>query len=106
MGVELHHTIVFSRDKRASADYFCDLFGLPVPAPFGPFIGVEVDNKVTLDFCDSPGKIAPQHYAFVVGEDDFDRIAGRLKAHGVDYCGDPNRSRKAKATTRHGGRGA
>ena len=104
MGIRLHHAVVFSRDKRASAEFFTELFGLPQAAAFGPFLGVEMDNKVTLDFCDAPGRIAPQHYAFVVDEEAFDAIVGRLKAHGIPYWGDAGRSRNGKVTTRHGGR--
>lgn len=103
MSIRLHHAVVYSRDKRASAEFFTELFGLPQATAFGPFLGVEVDG-VTLDFCDAPGQIAPQHYAFVVGEEDFDAIVGRLKAHGVLYWGDAGRSRKGKVTTRHGSR--
>jgi hypothetical protein len=31
MTVELNHTIVYSRDKRASADFLAGLLGLPAP---------------------------------------------------------------------------
>lgn len=104
MSIRLHHTIVYSRDKRASAEFFTELFGLPRPAPFGPFLGVAVGNQVTLDFCDANGQIAPQHYAFVVSEDDFDRIVGRVKTHSIAYWADPARSRRGKVSTRHGAR--
>ena len=104
MGIRLHHAVVFSRDKRASAEFFTELFGLPPAAAFGPFLGVQVDNEVTLDFCDAPAPIAPQHYAFEVNEEDFDAIVGRLKSHDIPYWGDAGRSRKGKVTTRHGSR--
>jgi hypothetical protein len=59
---------------------------------------------VTLDFCDAPAPIAPQHYAFEVNDEDFDAIVGRLKSHDIPYWGDAGRSRKGKVTTRHGSR--
>jgi len=47
MTIKLNHTIVHSRDKRAAADFFAGVFGLPAPAPFGPFLDVQVGNEVT-----------------------------------------------------------
>jgi len=38
MTIKLNHTIVYSRDKHASSTFLTDLFGLPGPVPFGPFI--------------------------------------------------------------------
>ena len=48
MSIKLNHTIVNVRDKRESATFFVELFGLPAPVPFGPFLDVEVANEVTL----------------------------------------------------------
>lgn len=45
-------------------------------------------NEVSLDFREyySPdGEIDHQHYAFLVPEDDFDQILGRLTARGQQY---------------------
>jgi hypothetical protein len=50
MAIKLNHTIVHARDKRESAHFFAEVFGLPKPAPFGPFLDVEVANEVTLAF--------------------------------------------------------
>jgi hypothetical protein len=35
MTISFNHTIVASRDKRESAEFLAELFGLPNPKPFG-----------------------------------------------------------------------
>jgi catechol 2,3-dioxygenase-like lactoylglutathione lyase family enzyme len=105
MPVALNHTIVYSRDSRASAEFVAGLLGLPAPVPFGPFLAVEVANEVTLDFMTTDPEIAPQHYAFLVGEDDFDAIFGRIRERGLPYWADPGHRRSGEVNTNDGGRG-
>jgi catechol 2,3-dioxygenase-like lactoylglutathione lyase family enzyme len=106
MTVELNHTIVRSRDKGASARFLAEVLGLPAPRPFGPFLTVEVDNDVTLDFVDADeAEIPSQHYAFLVSEDAFDRSFERLRARGVPFWADPSGARPGEVNTRDGGRG-
>jgi catechol 2,3-dioxygenase-like lactoylglutathione lyase family enzyme len=105
MSVQLNHTIVWCSDQRRSADFLADIFGRPAPTVFGPFLIVEVDNQVSLDFHETDGEIAQQHYAFLVGEDDFDAIFGRIVARGMDYWADPGRSSPDTINHHDGGRG-
>jgi catechol 2,3-dioxygenase-like lactoylglutathione lyase family enzyme len=105
MPVKLNHTIVYSRDKRASANFFAEVFGFAKPTPFGPFLGVEVDNEVTLDFYQAEDEVAPQHYAFLVSEPEFDQIFGRVKARGLAYWADPGQRRQGEINRHDGGRG-
>jgi len=106
MAIKLNHTIVHSRDPRAAADWFASVFGLPAPKPFGPFLDVEVGNEVTLAFL-SAGEmeIQVQHYAFLVSEQEFDQIFGRVKARKVKYWADPMMSREGEINHHFGGRG-
>jgi catechol 2,3-dioxygenase-like lactoylglutathione lyase family enzyme len=105
MTVQLNHTIVWSRDQHRSAQFFVDVFGRPAPVRFGPFLVVEVDNGVSLDYHDTDGDIAPQHYAFLVSEDDFDAIFGRVVERGLDYWAEPGRARPGQINHHDGGRG-
>ncbi len=105
MTVKLNHTIVHARDKRESATFFAEVFGLPEPVPFGPFLGVQVGNEVTLDFLGTDEEIQTQHYAFLVSEAEFDQIFGRIQARGLDYWADPARTRKGQINRNDGGRG-
>jgi catechol 2,3-dioxygenase-like lactoylglutathione lyase family enzyme len=105
MAVELNHTIVAARDKRAAASFLSDLLGLPAPTSFGPFLVVNVDNGVSLDFMDTSEDIHPQHYAFLVSEDDFDTIFGRIQAQQLNYWADPHHQQPGEINTRDGGRG-
>ena len=73
--------------------------------PFGPFMSVRMDNDVTLDYCDDDGKIVPQHYAFLVSENEFDQIFGRIKSRNLTYWGDPAKQNPAETYTWNGGRG-
>ena len=104
MTIKLNHTIVSSRDKRVSATFISEMLGLPAPVPFGPFLGVQVDNEVTLDFMDVTGKITPQHYAFLISEADFDAIFARIQERKLPYWADPYRHRPGEINTGDGGR--
>jgi catechol 2,3-dioxygenase-like lactoylglutathione lyase family enzyme len=104
--VKLNHTIVHSRDPRAAADFYSDLFGLPAPVHFGPFLDVEVGNEATLAFLDADGmEIQMQHYAFLVSDAEFDQIFGRLQERGLAYWADPGRTREGEINRHFGGRG-
>ncbi|WP_420751550.1 VOC family protein [Rhodococcus sp. O3] len=105
MAVELNHTIVHASDRDASARFFADILGLAAPKPFGPFLVVQVDNDVSLDFMTDSGPVRPQHYAFLVGESDFDAIFGRIRDRGLEYWADPMHRRSGEINTHDGGRG-
>ena len=106
MTVELNHTIVAAHDKKASARFLADILGLEVSPPYGPFIPVAIPNGVTLDYMDTGGRIAPQHYAFLVSEEDFDEIFARVEAAGLTHWADPSHSRPGEINHNDGGRGA
>jgi catechol 2,3-dioxygenase-like lactoylglutathione lyase family enzyme len=105
VSVELNHTIVSARDPHGSAAFLADVLGLPAPTRFGPFMVVETANGVSLDFADADGEIAPQHYAFLVSEAEFDEIFARIEAMDLPYWADPGRRRLGEINRNDGGRG-
>ena len=105
MSAQLNHTIVWCRDRQASARFLAQMLGRPEPSRFGPFAVVELDNGVSLDFHDTDGAITPQHYAFLIDEPDFDAVLGRIHERGLDHWADPARSRPGEINRRDGGRG-
>ncbi len=105
MTVQLNHTIIPAKDKKESARFLSEILGLPEPFPFGPFQAVQVDS-LTLDYVEVTDKeIEPRHYAFLVGEDDFDEIFGRILERGLDHWADPGRSQPGRINRNDGGRG-
>ena len=105
MAVQRNHTIVRSRNKESSARFLTEILGLPEATRFGPFLVVELDNGVSLDFYETDGEIASQHYAFLVTEAEFEASFARLRARGLDYWADPNQTRRGQINHREGGRG-
>ena len=105
MSAQLNHTIVWCRDKQVSAGFLAEMLGRPAPGAFGPFAVVGLDNGVSMDFHDTVEAIRPQHYAFLIGEADFDAVFGRIKAKGLDYWADPARRRPGEINHTDGGRG-
>ncbi|MDI9831539.1 MULTISPECIES: VOC family protein [unclassified Streptomyces] len=106
MTVRLDHTIVAAHDQQASARFLADILGLEVGPRYGPFVPVAIPNGVTLDFLDSPGTVTPQHYAFLVSDDEFDAIFGRIQRAGLTYWADPQHRRPGEINRNDGGRGA
>lgn len=92
MAIELNHTIVPCRDRMASSRFLTELFGLPPATVFGVFLVVEVDNGVSLDYMEVSHEIRSQHYAFLVGENEFTEISGRIIRRAIPYWADPGRS--------------
>ena len=107
MTISFNHTIVASRDKRESAEFLAELFGLPDPTPFGRFMVVALEHGVSLDYADvaEGEEIRRQHYAFLVSDEDFDAIYGKIKSRGLQHWADPRQDRPGEINHNHGGRG-
>ena len=106
MSVAFNHTIVFGRDRAQAAAFLADVLGLPPPRRFGPFHVVDLANGASLDFMDAGDHpFTPQHYAFLIGEDDFDRIFARIRERGLEYWADPHKAQPGEINHHFGGRG-
>jgi hypothetical protein len=66
---------------------------------------VQLANSVSLDFMDTTGSIAAQHYAFLIEESEFDVTFSRICAEGLNYWADPMKSRPNEINHGDGGRG-
>lgn len=107
MPVQLNHHIVHARDPEASARFLAEILGLPAPTRFGPFVVVQTANGVSLDFIgtDDEKYLVPNHYAFLVTEDEFDVIFERIRARGLEWFADPAGKQKGEINRHDGGRG-
>lgn len=105
MPAQFNHTIVHATDREASASFLAEILGVAPPAPYGPFLVVQLDNGVSLDFAAANGPVHRQHYAFLVAEDEFDRIFARIKERGLSYWADPFHTQPGEVNTNDGGRG-
>ena len=105
MSIELNHTIVWSSDRDATATFLTEILGLPDAPTFGPFRVVQVANSVSLDVHQTTGDVQPQHYAFLVGDQEFDEIFGRIRDRGLSWWADPGQTQLGEINHHDGGRG-
>jgi catechol 2,3-dioxygenase-like lactoylglutathione lyase family enzyme len=115
MTIRLDHTIVPAKDKKASAQFFAEIFGLEVKPGNGYFTQVRVNDELTLDFSDEPEDWGgpgfdprtgnSHHYAFHVSDPEFDAIFARIKARSIPYGSGPGHHDDGKINHRRGGRG-
>jgi len=92
MTIRLDHTIVPAKDRKVSAEFFADVFGLTVKRG-GYFAQVRVNESLTLDFSDDLDEgeaVQSQHYAFHVSDVEYEAILGRVKARGIAYGSEPD----------------
>jgi catechol 2,3-dioxygenase-like lactoylglutathione lyase family enzyme len=105
MAVDLNHSIVWCSDKVRSAAFMTEILGLEPARPFYHFLVVDLDNRVSLDFYQKEGEVSRQHYAFLVGEAEFDAAYGRILDRSITYWADPARTRPGEINSNDGGRG-
>ncbi len=105
MPVELNHTIIPTADKWASAKFLAAILGLEAGPEWGRFVPIRLANGVTLDFADA-ASFRPQHFAFLVGETEFDAALARLESAGAAFYASFDRSGRGEINHLYGGRGA
>lgn len=107
MAVQLNHTIVGAVDAEASARWLAEMLDLAAPVHLPPFWQVETANGVALDFASmgADNTVAPTHYAFLISEDDFDRVYGRITDRHLDHWADPHQHHPGEINRHDGGRG-
>ena len=89
----------------SEATFLVELLGLPSPRPFGAMLVVQLTNGVSLGFYENEDEIASQHYAFLIGEDEFDHVLARIRNRGVQHWADPEKQRPREIYWHNGGRG-
>jgi catechol 2,3-dioxygenase-like lactoylglutathione lyase family enzyme len=104
MPIILNHTIVPSHDKEGSARFFVRIFGLRDAEPNGPFAQVHVNDDLSFDWGTAEA-FDSHHYAFLVNDQEFDEIFGRLTSEQIAYGSEPNAPANGEINTRRGGRG-
>jgi catechol 2,3-dioxygenase-like lactoylglutathione lyase family enzyme len=104
MAIYLDHTIVPAHNKEESARFIASLMGLRYEGLFGHFAPVKVNDTLSLDF-DERENFERHHYAFLVSDDDFDAILGRVQAEGLKYGSGPGTQDDMQTNHRHQGRG-
>lgn len=104
MAITLNHTIVPARDKDAAARFFARIFGLSYDGPSGHFAPVRVNQTLTLDFDDAE-TFEVHHYAFHVGDEEFDAVFQRVMEAGIPYGSDPWHLDNRELNNWNGGRG-
>lgn len=105
MTAKLNHTIVYCRDREQSSRFMVELLDLPAPKLFGPFAVVDVGDQLSLDFLETTQTIAPQHYAFLVSESEFDTVFERIRQRGLDWWADPYQQKRGEINHWDDGRG-
>lgn len=105
MTIQFNHTIIPAHDSELSSNFLAEILGLPKPTKFGPFMVVQTQNNVSLDFRTTTDKIQPRHYAFLVSESEFDDIFKRVQDKKLTYWADHRREKPNEINHYDGGRG-
>ncbi|MBY5351430.1 VOC family protein [Rhizobium leguminosarum] len=105
MAIYFNHTILSAHDSKASADLLADILGLPAPRRWGPFHMVTTDNDANLDYMETESQIGRQHYAFLVGDSEFEAIFNRIRERNLRYWADPGQRKPDEINDHDEGRG-
>ena len=92
MSMVIDHSIVPSKDKAKSAEFYSEIFGLENlgEQPHTPFHAVRINDSSILFFAnssdpDSPWAQGIHHYAFAMDTEKFGEVFDRIRASGMPY---------------------
>jgi hypothetical protein len=100
VGVDFNHTLVHAKGTGAAARDVVGVLGLGAPSSYGPSRYSSSTTAGSLDCIEDTGETKAQHYAFVVGEDDFDAISVRHKAAGRQWWATRTSGGQGRSATR------
>jgi catechol 2,3-dioxygenase-like lactoylglutathione lyase family enzyme len=105
MAIVLNHTIVPARDKVEAASWFARIFGLPFDKNAADhFAPVRVNDTLSLLF-NNESLFDSRHYAFHVGDAEFDAIFSRVRDEKRPFGSAPWTLGDGKLNDWNGGRG-
>jgi len=93
--MHLDHTIVPAKNPQSSAEFYADILGLVNMGKYEHFHAVVVDETLKLLFSQKD-QFESRHYAFIVTEQEYATIFGRIKAHSELTYGDSPADRENK----------
>lgn len=105
MTAHFNHTIIAANDPGEMASFYRDLLEAAEASSWGPFVNVQLADGVLLQFATPPMEFPPQHYAYLLDDEHFDRAYAKIAGRGLAHWADPQRSRPGETNTEHGGRG-
>lgn len=91
MSVVLDHTIVLARDPDGTASFWAEIIGLDPPGKLGHFTVLRV-GPTSIDFMRSDEDVSSRHFAFRLGEQQFDAALQRIRERGIPHWADPGRT--------------
>jgi hypothetical protein len=103
MAIALDHTIVHSNNKIEGAAFLGRMFDLE-PESKGYFEALRINDALTFDYEDASG-VESQHYAFLVDDESFEEIYGRIRSGSVTFGSGPSSWSDGELNHRRGGRG-
>jgi catechol 2,3-dioxygenase-like lactoylglutathione lyase family enzyme len=104
MAAQINHLIILARDKWKSARFLAGILGLEAGPQWAHFVPVRTSNGTTLDFAESPD-VRPGHYAFLMGDSEFDGALRRIREAGVEYYAGFDLAGRGEINHLYGGRG-
>lgn len=105
MAARFNHTIIASRDPAEMAGFYLDVLEAEDAPSWGPFRNILIGDNVLLQFAAPPFEFPPQHYAYLLEDDHFDRAYESICRAGREHWADPQRTRPGQINSEHGGRG-
>lgn len=104
MPITLNHTIVHTRNAADTAAFFTEILGIEPARRLGHFTVIQVGDT-SLDLLETDGEIASRHFAFLVSEEEFDAIFGRIRDRKSPYWADPRQQQPDEINHWDDGRG-
>lgn len=106
MTAHFNHTIIASLDPPAMAEFYLDLLEATAVDSWGVFTNIQIGDGVLLQFAGAPDfAFPPQHYAYLLDDEHFDRAYAKRAAQDREHWADPQRSQPGEINHEHGGRG-
>jgi catechol 2,3-dioxygenase-like lactoylglutathione lyase family enzyme len=105
MTAHFNHTIIASIDAAEMAEFYRDLLEAEHAPDWGPFVNIQIGGGVLLQFATPPIEFPPQHYAYLLDDEHFDRAYARITSDERPHWADPQRLRAGEINHEHGGRG-
>lgn len=103
MAAKLDHTIIWSLNRKESAEFLAQVLDLDTLVDFEDFVRIELADGVCIDYHGAE-EISYQHWAILVDDDEFDALLERMDRLGFEYYAQGHHRRPHEITVRQDGR--